>query len=180
MTTATITQLIELDPATLSDMLAHQAVTLIDVRESGEYAREHISTAQLQPLSAFQARQILDKNDDPIVLYCQTGNRSQQAAKLLLQTNGDRPIYHLVGGLDAWKAADLPYRENKKAPLPIMRQVQIVAGSLVLGGTLLSAFVSPWFLLLTGCVGAGLLFAGASGFCGMAILLAKLPYNKVA
>jgi Protein of unknown function (DUF2892) len=57
-------------------------------------------------------------------------------------------------------------------------EVQIVAGSLVFAGTILGAFVSPWFLILSGFVGAGLVFAGVSNTCAMAILLAKLPYNQ--
>jgi len=67
---------------------------------------------------------------------------------------------------------------NKNAPISIMRQVQIVAGSLVLIGTLLGVFVSPKFLFLSGFVGAGLLFAGITNTCAMAQLLAKLPYNQ--
>jgi F0F1-type ATP synthase assembly protein I len=59
-----------------------------------------------------------------------------------------------------------------------MRQVQIVAGTLVVTGTLLGAFVSPWFLILSGFVGSGLVFAGVSNTCALAMLLAKLPYNQ--
>ena len=60
-----------------------------------------------------------------------------------------------------------------------MRQVQIVAGSLVLLGVVLGTTVSPLFLLLSGFVGAGLVFAGLSGWCGMAQLLALAPWNRV-
>jgi len=59
-----------------------------------------------------------------------------------------------------------------------MRQVQIVAGSLALTGALLAWLVSPWFIALSGFVGAGLLFAGITDTCMMALLLAKLPYNR--
>lgn len=45
---------------------------------------------------------------------------------------------------------------------------QMTAGGLVLAGVLLGAFVSPWFLTLSAFVGTGLMFAGASGWCGMA------------
>ena len=58
--------------------------------------------------------------------------------------------------------------------MSLQRQVQIVAGSFVLLGTLLGAVVSPWFLVLSGFVGAGLAFAGITNTCGMAMLLAKL------
>jgi hypothetical protein len=59
-----------------------------------------------------------------------------------------------------------------------MRQVQLVAGSLMLTGTVLGALVSPWFLLLSGFVGAGLMFAGVTDTCMLGMLLAKLPYNQ--
>ena len=69
---------------------------------------------------------------------------------------------------------------NPNAPISLLRQVQIVAGALILLGTVLGAAASPWFLLLSGFVGAGLMFAGITNTCGMATLLAKLPYNRGA
>jgi hypothetical protein len=60
-----------------------------------------------------------------------------------------------------------------------MRQVQITAGSLVALGTALGWFVSPWFLILSGFVGCGLMFAGLSGWCGMAMMLGRMPWNRV-
>jgi rhodanese-related sulfurtransferase len=71
-------------------------------------------------------------------------------------------------------------RKLKNAPLPLMRQVQITAGSLVLLGLILSNVVAPAWILLSWFVGAGLVFAGVSGFCGMARLLALMPWNKVS
>jgi len=62
--------------------------------------------------------------------------------------------------------------------LDVMRQVQVTAGSLVLIGVLLGAFLNPWFLILSGFVGSGLMFAGLSGWCGMAKLLGNMPWNK--
>jgi rhodanese-related sulfurtransferase len=67
---------------------------------------------------------------------------------------------------------------DRKAPLPIMRQVQIAAGSLVLLGLVLAVLVSPWFMALSAFVGAGLIVAGISGFCGMANLLLHMPWNR--
>ena len=68
--------------------------------------------------------------------------------------------------------------QSGKGPLPIMRQVQIVAGSLALAGVVLGFAVHPGFFVLSGVVGAGLLQAGATGSCMMATLLMKLPYNR--
>ncbi|MDY7015772.1 MAG: rhodanese family protein, partial [Cyanobacteriota bacterium] len=113
------------------------------------------------------------------VLYCQSGNRSAKAAKQCLNA-GLAPIYHLQSGLPAWKNAGYPIEKSQSAPISLFRQVQIVAGSLVLLGTLLGAVISPNFLLLSGFVGAGLIFAGATNTCAMGMLLAKLPYNQRA
>ncbi|MBC7637039.1 MAG: rhodanese family protein, partial [Acetobacteraceae bacterium] len=86
--------------------------------------------------------------------------------------------YVLDGGLDGWARAGLPVGANRKAPLEMMRQVQIVAGSLVLTGAVLGWLVSPYFFGLSAFVGAGLTFAGISGFCGMARVLGYLPWNR--
>lgn len=177
MTTSTQKQLVDLDPQSFQAQLQDTNIVLIDVREPAEFAREHIASAQNFPLSSLTVATVPQTNKT-VLLCCQSSNRSRKAAQIFHEA-GYYQLSHLEGGLMAWKAAGLPYKEDKKAPLPMMRQVQIVAGSLVLTGTLLSAFISPWFLLLTGFVGSGLIFAGVSGFCGMAKLLAKLPYNQV-
>ncbi|MBI3557454.1 MAG: DUF2892 domain-containing protein, partial [Deltaproteobacteria bacterium] len=82
------------------------------------------------------------------------------------------------GGIQAWKAKGNPTVCAKGGHFPIMRQVQIVAGSLVLGSVLAVLFVDPRFIYLAGFVGAGLTFAGVSGICMMAELLARLPWNR--
>ncbi len=175
----TITQdrLQDLDAASLAQALQADRVTLIDVREPSEFAGERLAEARRVSLSKFDVDQIPLTGDRQLVLYCQTGNRSAQAAQHLFAA-GFEQVAHLEGGLEAWKQAGYPTVKSQNAPISLMRQVQIVAGSLVLTGTLLGAFVSPWFLLLSGFVGAGLTFAGLSGTCALGMLLAKLPYNQ--
>lgn len=171
-------QILEIDAPTLYQWLTEKKITLIDVREPGEFLGEHIKGAKLMPLSTFNPEEIKNISNKQIVLYCQSSNRSGKAAQKLLES-GWETVIHLKGGLTNWKQAGYATEINKNAPIPIMRQVQIIAGSLVLIGTLLGAFVSPWFLLLSGFVGSGLVFAGVTGICAMANLLAKLPYNQV-
>ncbi|HEY9809699.1 MAG TPA: rhodanese-like domain-containing protein [Halomicronema sp.] len=166
-----------IDAETLKILLENQQVMLVDVRERSEYAGEHIAGANLMPLSSFEPASVPMEGDKKLVLYCQSSNRSGQAAQKLLGA-GFENVTHLQGGLNAWKQAGYPTKVNKNAPISIMRQVQIIAGSLVLIGTLLGVFVSPYFLILSGFVGAGLLFAGVTNTCMMARLLAKLPYNQ--
>ena len=86
----------------------------------------------------------------------------------------------LEGGLSAWKEAGLPTRLDRKQPIELQRQVMIVAGSLVVTGLLLGAFVSPWFAAISAFMGCGLVFAGISGWCGLAKFLMLMPWNKVA
>ena len=104
--------------------------------------------------------------------YCLSGKRTTQAETILSTLGQGRECYILEGGLQAWKAAGLPIVANRAAP-DIMRQVQTIAGSLILLGVLAGWLVSPWFYLIDVMVGAGLLTAGLTGFCGMARLLAK-------
>lgn len=165
-----------IDPDTLKQGLDQQAITLIDVREPGEFAGEHIPGATLVPLSQFDLRKIPQAEEMQVVLYCRSGHRSAVAARKLAAA-GVEPS-QLSGGLLAWKAAGYPTLKNENAPISLIRQVQIVAGSLVVAGTVLGAFVSPWFLLLSGFVGSGLVFAGVTDTCLLARLLAKLPYNQ--
>ncbi|MGH1394825.1 MAG: rhodanese-like domain-containing protein [Trichormus sp.] len=170
------TKISEIDALTLKQWLDYNTILLIDVREPSEYAEEHIPEAKLLPLSTLQPQQVAAE-EKPIVLYCRSGNRSAQAGKKLI-AGGIEKVYHLQGGLPTWKAAGLPTKINPRAPISIMRQVQMVAGSLVVIGTVLGAFVSPWFLILSGFVGSGLVFAGVTNTCAMGMLLAKLPYNR--
>ena len=166
------------DAATLKRWLDRQAVTLVDVREPVERAGEHIPGSILVPWSNFEAGQVPDEGKQ-VVVYCQKGPRSAKAARQLLAGGWDpENVAFLRGGLEAWKAGGYETQVNKKAPLSLMRQVQIVAGSLVLTGTVLGAFVSPWFLLLSGFVGAGLTFAGLTNTCGLALWLSKVPDNQ--
>jgi rhodanese-related sulfurtransferase len=160
----------------LADQLAEQRVTVIDVREPMEYAGGHIAGSLNVPLSRITQA---DLPRGPLVLVCHSGNRSAQALAQLLQQGHPHPLSDLEGGIPAWQQAGLPVRKLKNAPLPLMRQVQIAAGSLVLLGVIMSQTVAPGWIWLSGFVGAGLVFAGISGFCGMARLLAALPWNRV-
>ncbi|MGD9966308.1 MAG: rhodanese family protein [Hyphomonadaceae bacterium] len=150
---------------------------LIDIRESDENAREHILGARLAPLSAIDAHDFDRDHAKIAVFHCKSGMRTQaNAAKLLAR--GFREAYCLDGGIEAWKKAGFPVHTNKTAPLELMRQVQIAAGLLVLTGLLAGWLVHPAFFALSAFVGAGLTFAGATGWCGMALLLKQMPWNR--
>jgi rhodanese-related sulfurtransferase len=168
----------ELDAPTVKAWLDRGEAILIDVREPDEHARERIAGAKLMPLSSFDPMRVAADGTRAIILHCASGARSARAAAMLTGA-GITNVAHLKGGIAAWKQAGLPLAINRKAPLPLMRQVQITAGSLVVAGVVLGLAIHPWFLALSAFVGAGLVMAGITGWCGMATLLGKLPYNRV-
>lgn len=167
----------EVEVTTLKVWMESGEAILIDVRETPEYASEHIPGARLLPLSTFDPARVPQEAGKKVVLHCVMGMRSAQAAQKLLDA-GYPTVYNFRGGIQAWKEAGYPTAQGERMRLSLSRQVQIVSGSLVLLGTILGAAVSPWFLLLSGAVGAGLVYAGVSDTCGMAMLLARLPYNQ--
>ncbi|MEN9202326.1 MAG: rhodanese-like domain-containing protein [Thermostichus sp. DG_1_6_bins_120] len=168
----------EIDALTLKAWLDQGRVKLIDVREPSEYAEERIPGAINMPLSTFDPTQVpVSTPEQPMVLQCRMGSRSIRASCQLLD-KGWPEVINLKGGIEAWKAAQLPVTRSQNAPISLMRQVQIAAGSLVLLGTLLGTFVHPGWLFLSGFVGAGLVFAGITNTCGMALLLARMPWNR--
>lgn len=167
----------KITPADLQQRLQRGDIVLIDIREPSEYAREHIHGARLVPLAAIDSHDFDTERNKTAVFTCRSGNRTAMNASRLL-AKGFREAYVLEGGLDAWKSAGLPVHFNAKAPLDLQRQVQITAGGLALLGALLAWLISPWFIALSGFVGAGLMMAGMTGFCGMARLLAAMPWNR--
>lgn len=174
-----MTALNPIKPEDLKRKLDSGEAILILVRESDEHAREHILGARLAPISAMDTHDFDRARGKAAVFHCRSGMRTQaNAAKLLAR--GFEDAYYLDGGLEAWKAAGLPVHANTKAPLDIMRQVQIAAGLLILAGVALGWFVNPAFYALSALVGAGLTFAGATGWCGMAMLLKVMPWNRTA
>jgi rhodanese-related sulfurtransferase len=171
-------QLREIDAPTLKAWLEAGRCVLVDVREADEHAHERIPGAAHLPLSKFDPASLPAADGKTVVLHCGSGARSTKVAQILMR-GGAREAVHLKGGLAAWKQAGLGVQSGR-GPLPIMRQVQIAAGSLALLGVVLGFAVHPGFFVLSGAVGAGLLQAGLTGNCMMANLLMKLPYNRAA
>lgn len=157
--------------------LVDEGALLVDVREPDEHARERIQGARLAPLSRLSP--LVRQDGQPVVFHCRSGSRTAAAVEQLAAA-ADGDGYILRGGMAAWKAAGLPVLRDHRKPIEMMRQVQIVAGSLVLLGVGLGAAMHPAFYAFSGIVGAGLVFAGATGTCGMARLLALAPWNRVA
>jgi rhodanese-related sulfurtransferase len=162
--------------------LAGGTAVLVDVREPLEHARERIADAVSMPLSSFDGEALRSslgvKPAPTVIFHCQSGQRTAQSAAQLGSCGVKS--YLLEGGLNAWKLAGLGTVIDRTRPIELQRQVQIAAGSLVLIGVTLSVVVSSWLLVIPAFVGSGLIFAGISGWCGMAKLLATMPWNRTS
>ena len=168
----------KISPARAYELLTGGAM-LVDIRAADEYARERIPEARNFPLSVIGATGLTTHGAGRVIFHCKVGARTEaNAARLDAAANG--AAYILEGGLDAWKRAGLPVLSDRKQPLELMRQVQIVAGALVLLGVVLGATVLPSFYGLAAFVGAGLMFAGITGTCAMASVLRRMPWNRRA
>jgi rhodanese-related sulfurtransferase len=159
-------------------MLRKGEALLVDVREADERARAHVPGSAHAPLSRFEEAELAAAAGQAVIFHCASGARTAQAATRLRARIAPGEAYVVEGGLAALQRAGVEVAENRRAPLPLMRQVQIVAGSLVMAGVMLGMLVAPGFYALAGVVGAGLVFAGVSGFCGMANILALMPWNR--
>ena len=169
-----------ISPVEAKRRLANGSAILVDIREPTEHAREAIPGARLHSLSKFDAVALSamgGASAPALIFHCQSGNRSGNNEEKL-RSCGVPEAYFLEGGLSGWKSAGYPTRIDHTKPIEMQRQVQITAGLLILTGFLLAWLISPLFLGLPAFVGAGLVFAGVSGWCGMAKVLGLMPWNR--
>jgi rhodanese-related sulfurtransferase len=164
-------------PAEARRML-DQGATLVDIREADEHARERITGARHLPLSKLDEANLALHEGKPVIFHCGSGARTSGNAPRLARKAGDCEAMVIEGGLDAWKKAGLPVVTDRRHPIELQRQVQIGAGGLAFIGTILGLIVSPWFFAVPAVVGAGLTLAGITGFCGMARVLMRAPWNR--
>lgn len=150
----------------------------LDVRTPLEYGEMHIDGSVLHPLSDLDAQKVkeLAAGKSGCVVVCRSGNRATQAAEKLC-ASGIHNVEILEGGVQAWDASGLPLNRGK-AVMSLERQVRIAAGSMVFIGVVLGFLVNSAWFYLSGFVGAGLVFAGITDFCGMGLLIARMPWNN--
>jgi rhodanese-related sulfurtransferase len=156
-----------------------EAPELLDVRTPPEFTDAHVPGAVLMPLQDLTPADYLKRHQTgaPIFILCQSGARARTAIERFQACGCDDAVL-VEGGTQAWIDAGLPVNRGAATVLPIMRQVQILAGSISALGAFLALIVSTWFALIPLFIGSGLLFAGMTGTCGMAILLARMPWNR--
>jgi glyoxylase-like metal-dependent hydrolase (beta-lactamase superfamily II) len=163
-------------PAELQTLRQREPMPFVlDVRSALEFEGERIEGARLLPLDQLEARLDEVPGQAEVVVVCRTGVRATIAAEVLTRT-GRRPRV-LEGGMIAWRRARLPVREGRKR-LAVDRQVQLIAGVMVLTGVALGTLVNPWFLAIAAAFGAGLTLAGLTGTCGLARVLLRMPWNR--
>ncbi len=167
-----------IDPETLKIWLDKGEAVLVDVREPAEYKAQNIPGSRLLPLGGVAKTTLPQTSGKRLVFHCKAGKRGASACQKLLEEIPNTEVYNLEGGIDAWTQAGYAVETSGRFFLPLDRQVQLTIGLLVFTGSLLSYFISPGFLLVTGLAGLGLINAGLTGWCGLAKLMAKMPWNQ--
>jgi rhodanese-related sulfurtransferase len=168
-------------PVELQKILATQpGLPVLDVRTPAEFDAVHAPQAHNIPLDALDPKSLYGDGklpkDQPVYLLCQAGGRATKAAEKFARQGFDYGVV-VEGGTNAWVAAGLPVKRGQAA-ISLERQVRIAAGSLVFTGVLLALTVNRYFIVIPAFVGAGLVFAGITDWCGMGLLLAKAPWNR--
>ncbi len=161
-----------------------QPVQLIDVRTPTEFAEVHASIARSVPLERLDPKALMAERpratDELLYVICRSGSRGSSACKAFLAAGFTQAV-NVEGGTLAWEQAGLPVvRGTQKKVMSLERQVRIAAGSFVVVGSALGFWVHPAWIGLSAFVGAGLVFSGLTDTCGMAMVLARMPWNQVA
>ena len=171
----------KISPQEALQKVKNEQAHLIDVRTPAEFRALHAVGAENHEFSQLNAEYIKGNilpgvSDKPVLLLCKSGHRASMAAELFQKLNTPK-VFVVDGGTDLWNEQGLPVNEGKSV-ISLERQVRITAGTLVFIGTLLGVFVNPYFFIIPGFVGAGLVFAGVTDTCGMALMLARMPWNR--
>lgn len=152
-------------------------VDFINVCTPAEYKEKHIEGVRNVPLDELASHINEFTNKKTVYVHCRSGKRAQRAIETLQSLGVTAELVNVEGGIMAWDEAGLPTRSVTNR-MPIMRQTLLAAGLLILSGLVLAWLVNPLWLGLTAFVGAGLSFAGLTGWCGMSFALAKMPWNR--
>lgn len=164
-----------ISPTELQSLLERGPVELIDVRTPLEFGEVHVAGAKNVPLDELNPTALGDTTRT-IYVICRSGSRGQKACEKLTAA-GFTNATNIDGGTLACEQVGVPVVRGKKV-MSLERQVRIGAGGLALTGAILALTVHPWFAGLSAFIGAGLVFAGITDWCGMGLLLAKMPWNR--
>jgi rhodanese-related sulfurtransferase len=167
----------DLSPAAFRAHLESTSSRLIDVREPIEFSTAHVPGAESIPLGTLDSVSETWSKEKPLAVMCQRGARGSKA-QAALAARGFTNVVNLEGGLEAWQSAGFPVNQSHRKHLPLMQQVQLTIGLGVLAGALLAVFVDARFAFICAFFGAGMILSGSTGWCGLALLMAKMPWNR--
>ncbi len=149
---------------------------MIDVRSPDEFVSGHIPCAVNLPMDQVESRLDDLHYRDPVVLICQSGRRATLTRELLEPHLNDLLV--LEGGTTAWARAGFPLVRGTATRWALERQVRLASGVLTAVGAALALAVHPLWAAVPLGTGAGLAFAGLTNVCGMATMLARMPWNR--
>ena len=184
--TLTFTMSTSTAPATISTaefaaILAKGPACVLDVRTPAEFAECHVASAKLAPLDALDPRKAADAlkpaDGTPIYLLCKGGTRATKAAQQFIAA-GIANVCVVTGGTEACVAANVPVERGAKSVIPLDGQVRIAIGVFLLVFILLARYVHYSIGYLIPAMAIALIVSGLTGFCGMALLLGKAPWNQ--
>ncbi|GAB4182231.1 MAG: rhodanese-like domain-containing protein [Terrimicrobiaceae bacterium] len=150
---------------------------MVDVRTAGEYEGSHVAGSVLHPLQELNPAKVKELSQGaPVYVMCQAGMRAARAAGQLAASGID-PVFVVDGGMNAWEAAGLPVQRGGRRVLPIERQARLCMGALAFVGGVLAYLVNPAWAGLSVFAGAGLIFSALTDWCGLGLMLARMPWN---
>jgi rhodanese-related sulfurtransferase len=159
------------------ELMAKENAQLIDVREPAEHANVHIPNSKLHPVGKISATDI-ENTEQALLIYCQKGARGKNACEKLLSENPDLNIYNISGGIEHWQQSGFDTQKGNSNMLPLDRQVQLSIGIMLLIFSALALTISNAFVWVVAFIGMGLFIAGSTGFCGLARIVAMMPWNQ--
>lgn len=162
----------------LANMQQQGLIHLIDVRTPAEYGAVHAKGAVNIPLDKLEPSALAYCNGDPVYFVCKSGIRARKAMEKLTES-GFSNMIEVEGGTDAWVRAKLPVQKGRKA-LGLEQQVRLIVGGMALTGAGIVLAGQPAGLALIAFMGLGMVYAGITDTCGMAMMLAKAPWNQNA
>lgn len=155
----------------------NSSVDFINVCTPAEYKEKHINGVRSVPLDEIERHVQEFKDKKTIYVHCRSGRRGVAAIEKLSALGVRAELVNVEGGILAWEEAG--YGTAKiSSRLPLMRQTFIAAGALIIFAHILGLSASPLWFILSGAAGVGLFVAGLTGWCGMTLLLAKMPWNR--
>lgn len=167
----------EISAAEAFQLMKNGDVGLIDVREPAEHASAHISNSKLHPLGTINET-VINQEKKAHIIYCQKGGRGKNACEKLLSENPNLSLFNISGGIESWQEEGFDITKGKKSVLPLDRQVQLSISTLLLVFSVFTLTVSSKFIWPIIFIATGLFIAGSTGFCGLARLIAQMPWNQ--